>query len=326
MVVASRLCPQWGCRVDWSQNQQPPALLTADVGTDRGDRAAEVPAETHDLRRSEDGPSRRPGASPSPAEYPPDEAQLRRPRSVARARIPVWIGGALTRPGLDDRDDILYVGKASRQRQRQRQRLRQHAATKRPASRLHHEYDLVRRVGWELTDDEEPACWREEELIFALRPSYNANPAAPEADPVREGARVPYLIVAETGPATLRFTPRPRRASTGRACGCFPHLGKGREPYAGHGPGAAGSPAARRGGHPPEYMRPTPRRDKDAALKFFATGPRPAHARRLLITGGHAGFGRPIVIGVLRNTDSDSPCSRLRADQGYIPRTGDGFA
>jgi len=28
-------------------------------------------------------------------------------------------------------------------------------------------------------------------------------------------------------------------------------------------------------------MRPAPRRDKDAALKFFATGPRQAHARRL---------------------------------------------
>jgi len=74
--------------------------------------------------------------------------------------------------------------------------------------------------------------------------------AAPEADPVREGARVPYLVVAETGPATLRFTLDPVALRRGGPMAAFPTWVKGGNPYAGHGPGAAGSPAARRGGPP----------------------------------------------------------------------------
>lgn len=141
-----------------------------------------------------------------------------------------------------------------------------------------------------------------------------------------EGARVPYLVVAETGPATLRFTLDPVALRRGGPMAAFPTWVKGGNPYAGHGPGAAGSPAARRGG-PPAGIHAAgapPRQGRRAqVLRHRAAA---GACTSLLITGGHAGFGRPIVIGVLRHTDSDSPCSRLRADQGYIPRTGDGFA
>jgi predicted GIY-YIG superfamily endonuclease len=124
---------------------------------------------------------------------------------------------------LDDDDAVLYVGMAGDLRQR----LRQHAATKSATSGLHRRYHLVRRVVWETTASEEAAAWREADLIFALRPPFNANPGLRTADPVATTARVPYLVVVEADTGMLRFTLEPDAPRTGRVYGCFPHLGKG---------------------------------------------------------------------------------------------------
>ncbi|HEY6740245.1 MAG TPA: hypothetical protein VI076_15485 [Actinopolymorphaceae bacterium] len=59
---------------------------------------------------------------------------------------------------------------------------------------------LVRRVVWELAADEKAASWREEELIFALRPPFNAGPDLRVADPVRKDVPVSYLVVTEVAP------------------------------------------------------------------------------------------------------------------------------
>nr|WP_238342420.1 nucleotide excision repair endonuclease [Actinopolymorpha rutila] len=124
---------------------------------------------------------------------------------------------------LDKNDEILYVGKATSLRQR----LGQHAATKAPVSRLHQRYDLVRRVVWEPAADEEAAFWREEELIFALRPPFNADPDLRSPGLTSKDAHVPYVVVTETAEGTLGFTLEPVVPKAGRAYGCFPHLGKG---------------------------------------------------------------------------------------------------
>jgi predicted GIY-YIG superfamily endonuclease len=124
---------------------------------------------------------------------------------------------------LDERNDVLYVGKAGNLRQR----LRQHAAMGTPESRLHQRYDLVRRVVWEIAADEEAAVWREADLIFVLRPPFNANTGLRAADPVGKDARVPYIVVGEVATGILSFTLEPVVPPIGRAYGCFPHLGKG---------------------------------------------------------------------------------------------------
>jgi predicted GIY-YIG superfamily endonuclease len=124
---------------------------------------------------------------------------------------------------LDERDEVLYVGKATNLRQR----LRQHAATKRSESWLHQKYDLVRRVGWEIAAGEDAAFWREEELIFALRPPFNGKPDLRAADPVGKDGQVPYIVVVEVANGMLSFGLEPVVSPSGRTYGCFPHLGKG---------------------------------------------------------------------------------------------------
>lgn len=119
-------------------------------------------------------------------------------------------------------DEILYVGKATDVRQR----LRQHAAAKPSDYWLDQKYVLVRRIVWELATDEEQAFWREEELIFALRPAHNAQRRR-DGDPATT-PRFPYLNLVEDQHDRLRFTLDPALPSAGRSYGCFPHLGKGK--------------------------------------------------------------------------------------------------
>jgi hypothetical protein len=83
---------------------------------------------------------------------------------------------------------------------------------------LDRKYELVRRVVWELADGDEAAFWREEELIFALRPPFNGHP----------DARVPYIVMAETSAGVLSLALEVGSPSTRRSYGCFPHLGKGK--------------------------------------------------------------------------------------------------
>jgi predicted GIY-YIG superfamily endonuclease len=123
---------------------------------------------------------------------------------------------------LDEGGDIIYVGKATDLKAR----LRQHAAAKYSTYRLQQKYDLVRRVRWERTADEEAALWREADLIFALQPPYNGDPDR-RADLLGNTPPVPYIVVTEDGSGTLRFTLEPDVPEKGRAYGCFPHLGKG---------------------------------------------------------------------------------------------------
>jgi len=123
---------------------------------------------------------------------------------------------------LDQGNEILYVGKAGNLRQR----LRQHATTEPSGSQLDQRYGLVRRVVWELADDEEAAVWREAELIFALRPPFNANTGLRATDPIGKDAPAPYIVVREVE-SKLAFTLEPSVPADGKAYGCFPHLGKG---------------------------------------------------------------------------------------------------
>ncbi|WP_460650320.1 nucleotide excision repair endonuclease [Kribbella endophytica] len=119
--------------------------------------------------------------------------------------------------------EVLYVGKAGSLRQR----LAQHAAAKGPRVGLAKRYDLVRRVVWEVAASEEAAAWRESELIFALRPPYNANTGVRGVAAVGQGARIPYVVVRERAAGVLRFRLEAEVSGEGRAYGCFPHLGKG---------------------------------------------------------------------------------------------------
>ncbi|MET9019647.1 GIY-YIG nuclease family protein [Actinopolymorpha sp. NPDC004070] len=231
---------------------------------------------------------------------------------------------------LDESGEILYVGKATSIRRR----LSQHAATKVPMSRLDQRYDLVRRVVWEPAADERAAFWREEELIFALRPPFNGDPDQRSPGLRSRDALVPYVVVTETAEGTLGFTLEPVVPKGGRAYGCFPHLGKGmgsrlgvtcsdgytsflRLLWAASGEGVrvpasitrsapmsftVAAPAGIRddlhrflsgtssrladgllqaAAHRPAYMQPALRRDREAALGFFAAGPKLVRERRL---------------------------------------------
>ncbi|MGC4943795.1 nucleotide excision repair endonuclease [Kribbella sp. DT2] len=224
-------------------------------------------------------------------------------------------------------DEVLYVGKAGNLKQR----LAQHAAAKGPRVGLYKRYDLVRRVVWEVAADEEAAAWRESELIFALRPPYNANTGVRGVAVVGQDARIPYIVVRDRA-GLLEF--RLETVAEGRAYGCFPHLGKGvasslgiacsdgytallRLLWASGGtgermPGAitrsapeefsvAVDDALRPALHGflsgargklvnelllaasdrPAFMMPALRRDRDAALRFFAGGPKLVRERRL---------------------------------------------
>ena len=121
--------------------------------------------------------------------------------------------------------DVLYVGKAGHLRRR----IRQHAMAGPPTSHLHGRYDLVRHVRWTVAADEEAAAWREADLIFALRPRFNAESGTRSPRAVGGERRVPYLVVRRRGPDavhTFRIETRPARGPA-RTYGCFPHLGKG---------------------------------------------------------------------------------------------------
>jgi predicted GIY-YIG superfamily endonuclease len=247
--------------------------------------------------------------------------------SVAAADAPIHAGVYLF---LDERGDVLYVGKAGNLRQR----LRQHAATKGPGPRLHEKYDLVRRVVWEIAAGEEAAAWREQDLIFALSPPFNGNPDLRSGPPIGNDGRAPYIVLDEVEEGALRFTLEPVVPPNGRAYGCFPHLGKGLGSRLGiacsdgytaflrllwavtgqdtHMPASITRSAPpsfavavpvdvagplheflsgrrsrladellRAASHRPEFMQPALRRDKDAAMLFFAAGPRLVRARRL---------------------------------------------
>ncbi|GAB3813539.1 GIY-YIG nuclease family protein [Kribbella italica] len=224
--------------------------------------------------------------------------------------------------------EVLYVGKAGNLRQR----LAQHAAAKGPRVGLAKRYDLVRRVVWEVAASEEAAAWRESELIFALRPPYNANTGVRGVAAVGQDARVPYLVVREEAAGVLRFALETGVPGEGRAYGCFPHLGKGVASSLGiacsdgytallrllWASGGAGDlmPGAITRSAPgefsvvvddrtalhgflsgtraklvdelllgaserPAFMMPALRRDREAALRFFAGGPRLVRERRL---------------------------------------------
>lgn len=120
-------------------------------------------------------------------------------------------------------DELLYVGKATNLRQR----LRQHAAFDGPTSHLHSRYRLVRRVVWEVAKTEKAAAWREADLIYALRPPFNADPGLRSHGALGIEARPPYIVVSEVGETKLRFELLPAPPPTGQVYGCFPHLGKG---------------------------------------------------------------------------------------------------
>lgn len=120
-------------------------------------------------------------------------------------------------------DELLYVGKAGSLRTR----LRQHAAFDGPTTHLHGRYDRVRRVVWEPTKTERAAAWREADLIFALRPPFNADPGPRSRDPLGTEARPPYIVTSEVQADTMRFELVPEPPADAQAYGCFPHLGKG---------------------------------------------------------------------------------------------------
>ena len=124
---------------------------------------------------------------------------------------------------LGDGDAVLYVGKATNIRSR----LRQHANVGPPTSHLHQRYELLRRVVWDVTDNEEAAAWREADLIFALRPPFNADPGLRSRDPLGGVARCPYLVLTEGRHGALRFILDSDPPTGGAVYGCFPHLGKG---------------------------------------------------------------------------------------------------
>ena len=74
--------------------------------------------------------------------------------------------------------EVLYVGKATNLRNR----LRRHANVGPASSHLHQRYEVVRRVVWAVTANDEAAAWREADLIFALRPPFNADPGLRSRD------------------------------------------------------------------------------------------------------------------------------------------------
>jgi len=264
----------------------------------------------------------------------------RNPLETGRAALRAAAAAAPRRAGvylfLDDRGTVLYVGKAGDLPRR----LRQHAAAGDPSSHLNRRYELVRRVVWEVAAGEEEAAWREADLIFALRPPFNADPGLRRADPAGGDAPVPYIVVSEAAghpggdSVDLHLGLAPEVPPGARAYGCFPHLGKGvmsslgiacSDGYTallrllwaasgrgGHMPASitrsapasftvAATPGVRVSLHRflsgtgarlpgellaaaagrPAFLQPALRRDRDAALRFFAAGPRLVRARRL---------------------------------------------
>jgi predicted GIY-YIG superfamily endonuclease len=199
---------------------------------------------------------------------------------------------------LGEGGEVLYVGKAGDLRLR----LRQHAGVRGPGSGLDERYDLVRRVVWEVAVDEEAAVWREAELMFALRPPFNANTGLRGADPVGTDARVPYIVVRELTAGALGFSLEPAVPSIGKAYGCFPHLGKGvasrlgiacsdgytavlRLLWAAAGEGSH-TPAAITRSAPESFVVAVPPEVRDG-LHRFLSGTRARLADELLQAAGH---------------------------------------
>ena len=127
---------------------------------------------------------------------------------VGRMALTRAADNAPTGPGayvfLGQRANVLYVGTASNIRRR----LRQHVMSRPTRSWLHRRYNLVRNVVWEEAESATLAGWREADLIFALRPPYNADPG-PRS---HRGAEVsePVFIVVE--PDGGRAIGAPRRS------------------------------------------------------------------------------------------------------------------
>ena len=134
--------------------------------------------------------------------------------SIAAARAPTSAGVYFF---LGAHSELLYVGKAAHLHTR----LAQHAHAKPGAGRrLAVLYQRVADVRWEVLPDEEAAATREADVIVALRPPFNASIAG--------DGRWNYVVVEPEGDG-LRFdlTGDAVVTTSGRAHGCFPHLGRG---------------------------------------------------------------------------------------------------
>lgn len=138
-------------------------------------------------------------------------------------------GAAPARPGVylfvDAGGGLLYVGKATSLRAR----LRQHAeAASAPTSHLHERYPRVRAVRMCETPTEEHAVWLEADLIWALRPPFNAETSRRRRPQLTATADAPMLVVSDAGGERLRFAlaAAPAGPPT-RSYGSFPHLRKG---------------------------------------------------------------------------------------------------
>jgi predicted GIY-YIG superfamily endonuclease len=135
--------------------------------------------------------------------------------AAAAARAPTCAGVYFL---LAHDRELLYVGRAVNLRAR----LTQHAsATPGPREpRRMRLYERVTDVYWEELPDEATAAAREADLIVSLLPPFNASH-------VSEG-RWNFIIVTEISPDVLRFElTEAADQRTGRAYGCFPHLGRG---------------------------------------------------------------------------------------------------
>jgi hypothetical protein len=131
--------------------------------------------------------------------------------------------GAPSAPGiylfLAPDGELLYVGKAANLRAR----LRQHVAARPGADqrRLAALYRLTAEVRWQLLPDAAASAAREADVIVALRPRFNASH-------IHDGRWNFVVVGLETGGDRLRFALSPTwDGRTGRAYGCFPHLGPG---------------------------------------------------------------------------------------------------
>ena len=130
---------------------------------------------------------------------------------------------APTGPGvyflLDDRRELLYIGKAANLRARLRQHAKAAATGATPRDELRGR--LVTDVRWEPCPSEAAAVAREADLIVALRPLLNAAHTT-------EGRWVYVCVDADTGSGTCRLRlVETVELAAGRAYGCFPHLGVG---------------------------------------------------------------------------------------------------
>ncbi len=112
--------------------------------------------------------------------------------------------------------------------------------------------------------------------------------------------------------------PRPRRASTGRAYGCFPHLGKGREPIRRSRSGRSWQPSC-------STWRPT-RRNTCGRRPAATRTPRsssspPGRGRRM-----HVGYGTAYERGCSISTPTGASSAPKSGRDRLAPRAGRGAA